>query len=115
NSDAAGASELATRLLRIALGLPEREHKEIAVDPVLYSSYIGTYQVGDFSMTVAREDNRLFARIRDQKIPLLPESARDYVFKGRDTQIIFETDGNGRTKDLILRENGTDAYLNRVR
>lgn len=115
NSDAAGASELATRLLRIVLGLPEREHKEIAVDPALYSSYIGTYQLGDFNMTIAREDDRLFARIRDQKIPLSPESARDYVFKGSDTRIIFETDGNGRTKELILRENGTDAYLNRVK
>lgn len=115
NSDAAGASELATRLLRIVLGLPEREHKEIAVDPMLYSSYIGTYQVGDFSMIIAKEDDRLFARIRDQKIPLLPESAREYVLKGSDTQIIFQSDGNGRTQELILREGGTDAYLNRIK
>jgi CubicO group peptidase (beta-lactamase class C family) len=115
NSDAAGAPELATRLLRIVLGLPEPEHKKIAVDPMLYSGYIGTYQLGDFSMTIAREDDRLFARIRDRKIPLLPESARDYVFQGSDTQIVFETGGDGRAKALILRESGTDAYLNRIK
>jgi serine beta-lactamase-like protein LACTB, mitochondrial len=115
NSDTGGASELATRILRIVLGLPEREHKEITVDPKLYDGYIGTYQVGDFSMTVSREDGRLLAQVRDQQIPLLPESARDYVFKGTDVQIIFQTDGNGRAKELILRESGTDSYLNRIK
>lgn len=115
NSDAGGASALASRLLRIVLGLPEREHKQIAVDPMLYSNYIGTYQLDDFRMTIARDGDRLFARIRDQEIPLLPESAFDYVFKGSDTQVVFETDGRGPAKDLILRESGTDAYLNRIK
>jgi serine beta-lactamase-like protein LACTB, mitochondrial len=115
NSDTGGAAELATRILRIVLGLPEREHKEITVDPKLYDDYIGTYQVGDFSMTVSREDGRLLAQVRDQQIPLLPESPRDYVFKGTDVQIIFQTDGNGRAKELILRESGTDSYLNRIK
>jgi len=114
NSDNVGASALASRLLRIVLGLPEHEHREIAVDPKLFRSYLGTYQLGDFSMGIAREGDRLFARIRDQKIPLSPESARDYVLKGSDTQIIFVSDGNGRTTELILREGGTDAYLNRI-
>ena len=80
-----------------------------------YSSYIGTYQLGDFSMIIARDGDRLFARIRDQRIPLSAESARDFVFKGSDTQVIFETDGNGLAKELILRESGTDAYLNRIK
>jgi CubicO group peptidase (beta-lactamase class C family) len=115
NSDAGGASALATRLLRIVLGLSEREHKEFAVDPMLYSSYIGTYQLGDFSMTIARDGDRLFARVRDQEIALLPESTREYVFKATDVQIIFETDGDGPAKELILRESGTDSYLNRIK
>ena len=115
NSDNVGASALASRLLRIVLGLPEHEHKEIAVDPKLFDSYLGTYQLGDFSMGIAREGDRLFAQIRDQKIPLSPESARDYVLKGSDTQIIFVSDGNGRATELILRESGTDAHLNRIK
>lgn len=114
NSDNIGASALATRLLGIVLGLPVREHKEIAVDPKSFEGYVGTYQLGDFSMAIAREDDRLFVKIRDQKTQLVPESVRDYVFKGSDTQIIFVTDGNGRAKELILREGGTDAYLNRI-
>ncbi|HVW07854.1 MAG TPA: serine hydrolase [Bryobacteraceae bacterium] len=115
NSDAVGAGDLATRLLRIILGLPEPEHKEVAMDPTLYSSYAGTYQMGDFSMNIAREDGRLVAQIRNQKFPLVPESPRDYVFRDTDTHIIFETDDNGQIRELILRENGTDAYLNRTK
>lgn len=115
NSDNVGASALTSRLLRIVLGLPEHEHKEIAVDPKLFDSYLATYQLGDFSMGIAREGDRLLAHIRDQKIPLSAESARDYVLKGSDTQIIFVSDGNGRATEPILREGGTDAYLNRVK
>jgi hypothetical protein len=45
---------------------------------------------------------------------LLPESVRDYVLKGFDNDLIFSMDGNGRP-ELILRESGTDAYLNLVK
>jgi CubicO group peptidase (beta-lactamase class C family) len=114
NSDAVGASALATRLLAIVLGLPVREHKEIAVDPKSFEGYVGTYQLGDFSVAISREGARLFAQIGDQKTQLVPESARDYVFKGTDMRIIFVGNGNGRAKELIVREGGTDSYWNRI-
>jgi len=61
NSDAAGASRLAARLLGILLGHPVREHKEVAVDPKSFEGYVGTYQLGNFSMAIARE-GRSFVR-----------------------------------------------------
>ncbi|HZQ55260.1 MAG TPA: hypothetical protein VFB14_23885 [Bryobacteraceae bacterium] len=39
NSDAAGASELVSQLLKVVLGLPLGDHKEITLDPKLYDSY----------------------------------------------------------------------------
>ena len=92
--------------------LPEHEHKEIAVDPKVFDGYVGIWQLGDFKMTIAREGDRLFAQVRDQKISLSPESARDYVLKGTDNHLTFSIDRNGRP-ELILRESGIDAYLNR--
>src|SRR4051794_37054114 len=74
-----------------------------------------TYQLGNFSMALVRQGDTLLAQIRDQKIQLVPESVRDYLLKGTDTQIIFVTDGNGRAKELIAREGGTDAFLNRIK
>jgi CubicO group peptidase (beta-lactamase class C family) len=114
NSDNIAASALATQLLRIVLGLREPEHKEITVDPKSPDSYLGKYQVGDFSMRIAREGDHLFALVRDQKIPLSPETARDYIIKGTETHIFSVSDGNGRTTERLLRESGTDSYLNRI-
>jgi CubicO group peptidase (beta-lactamase class C family) len=113
NSDAAGAPRLATEILRILLGRPEHRHNEIAVDPILLDGYLGTYQSGDFRMVIAREGDRLVAQVRDQRIPLSPESARDFFPNGTDTHIIFVADSNGRATDVILREGGTDLYAHR--
>ena len=114
NSDSSNAPRLAIQLLRIVLGLPEHEHNEIAVDPKVFDGYVGIWQLGDFKMTIAREGDRLFAQVRDQKISLSPESARDYVLKGTDSHLTFSIDRNGRP-ELILRESGIDAYLNLVK
>jgi CubicO group peptidase (beta-lactamase class C family) len=114
NSDSSNAPRLATQLLRIVLGLPEHEHKEIAVDPKVFDGYVGIWQLGDFKMTIAREGDRLFAQVRDQNISLSPESVRDYVLKGSDSHLVLSLDRNGRP-ELILRESGTDAYLSRVK
>lgn len=114
NSDSSNAPRLTIQLLRIVLGLPEHEHKEIAVDPKVFDGYAGTWQLGDFRMTIAREGVRLFAQVGDQKISLSPESVRDYAVEGGDNHLIFSTDSNGRP-ELIVRESGIDAYLNRVK
>lgn len=114
NSDSSNAPKLATQLLRILLGLPEHEHKEIAVDPKVFDGYVGAWQLGDFKMTLAREGDQLFAQIRDQRIPLASESVRDYVLKGFDVHLMFSIDRNGRP-ELIMRESGIDSYLNLVK
>lgn len=115
NSDAVGASELASQLLAIVLRLPPRHHKEVTVDPKLYDGYIGSYEMNDFHVTFAREDNRLFARLNGRKIQVFPESVQDYFFKAFDAQITFVTDGNGRASGLMLHEGGTDVYANRIK
>jgi hypothetical protein len=86
------------------LGLPSRDHKEITVDPKLYDGYIGSYQMNDFRITFAREDDRLFEQLNGQKIQIFPESVRDYFFEIFDAQITFVADGNGRATGLILHE-----------
>jgi hypothetical protein len=36
-------------------------------------------------------------------------------FKAFDAQITFVIDGNGRAKELILHEAGTDVHANRIK
>ena len=115
NSDGAGASELASRLLKIVLGLPPGDHKEITVDPKLYDRYVGRYDVSSFVIGIVREGDHLFAQLNSQKNEIFPESVRDYFFKTFDSQITFVTDGNGRATELILHEGGTDVHANRIK
>ncbi len=116
NSDAAGASALATRLLEIVLGLPPRVRTEITVDPKLYENYIGGYEATSVVMNISRADDRLFVQFPgQQKIQIFPENVRDYFFKAFDSQITFVTDSNGRATELIMHEGGTDLYAKRIR
>jgi CubicO group peptidase (beta-lactamase class C family) len=80
NSDSAGASELASHLLEIVLGLPPGDHKEITVDPKLYDSYLGNYEVSSVVISIVRDGDHLFAQINGHKNEIFPASVRDYFF-----------------------------------
>ena len=86
---------------------------QVVVDPTLLDGYVGTYQLGDFTMVMAREGDRLVVQVRDQRIPLSAETDRDFFLKGTDTHIIFVADSNGRTTEVLLREGGSDVYAHR--
>jgi serine beta-lactamase-like protein LACTB len=115
NSDTVGASELASQLLAIALGVSPKDPREITIDPNLYKGYIGTYQMNDFRMTIVRDDDRLFAELNNQKLQLFPEGLYDFFFKAFDLQITFVTDKTGGVKELVMHEGGTDTRLNRIK
>jgi serine beta-lactamase-like protein LACTB len=115
NSDAAGASELASPLLEIVLGLPLGDHKEITVDPKLYDGYVGSYEVSSVVISIVQDGNHLFEQINGHKNEIFPESVRDYFLKGFDVQLTFLTDSTGRATELILHEGGTDLRANRIK
>ena len=116
NSDSANGPGLASEILRIVLGVPEHKHNEVAVNPSLLDSYLGTYRMGDFSVAIVREGDRLLFQVRDQKFSLSPESDRDFFVAGlENVHVLFMANGNGQATELILRESGTDSYLNRIK
>src|SRR5258708_4852491 len=85
NFDAAGASQLASQLLEIVLGLPPGDRKEITVDPKLYDSYVGSYEVSSVVISIVREEgDHLFAQINGHKNEISPVSVRDYFLKTFD-------------------------------
>ena len=114
NSDASGAPELTSELLQIVLGIPEKDRREIHVDSGVLDSYVGTYQVSDFSMVIVRDDGGFFAEVHGRKTPLFAEGIHDFFFKAFDAQITFVSDSKGRAKGFFLHEGGTDTYLNRL-
>src|SRR5262249_9515798 len=114
NSEAANASGLASQLLGIVLGFPA-QRKEVSVDTKLYDSYVGTYQMSDFRITILREADHLLAELRDQKFQIAPESVSDYFFKTLNLQLTFVSGQDGGVTELIMHEGGADAHLVRVR
>ncbi len=95
---------------------PEKQHKEIAVDPKLFDGYAGRYQLApNFILTVTREGAHLFVEATGQpKFEVFPESERDYFYRVVDAQITFKTDSQGRATELILHQNGQDMPGKRI-
>jgi CubicO group peptidase (beta-lactamase class C family) len=92
------------------------ERKAVHVDPKIFDGYVGTYQLApDFSITITREGDRLFAQATgQQKFEVFPESEKDYFLKAVDAQITFVTDKQGRATELILHQGGRDQHAKRI-
>lgn len=95
---------------------PPREHKEVAVDPKVFDSLVGKYQLAPgFVLDVTREENKLFVQATGQgKIQVFPESETEYFLKITDAQITFVKDDGGKFSKLILHQMGHDAPAPRV-
>jgi hypothetical protein len=106
-----GPGRIAQDLAAIALGekyeLP-RERIVAKVDPKIYDSYVGQYELGpNFIITVTREGDSLMTQATGQpKIELFPESEAKFFLKIVDAQITFVKDEKGQVTDLILHQGG---------
>lgn len=114
----AGVDDIGRHLLDAGFPLmkPPKEHKEIKVDPKLFDSYVGSYELApNFVLAVTRDGDHLFAQATGQpKFEIFPEGEKDYFLKVVDAQITFVTDGSGRATELILHQNGRDLPANRT-
>ena len=66
--------------------------------------------------TIRKEGERLMARLTGQSfLELFPESETEFFYKAVDAQITFVKDGQGRTTELVLHQNGRDSRAKKVR
>lgn len=84
------------------------EQKEVKVDPKLYDSYVGEYEVTpSFIITITIEGGKLIAQATGQgKLELFPISETDFTFKVVDAQVTFVKNTQGQVTELILNQNG---------
>jgi len=111
-----GLDHHAPRVEGAAAALAPKEHKEVAVDPKLFDSFVGSYGFAPGAvLTITRDGAHLFAQLTGQpKFELFPEGQMDYFLKVVDAQITFVTDNNGRATELILHQNGLDQHAKRI-
>lgn len=103
-------------LLNASAFLPAKERKEVAVDPKLFDTYAGRYQLApNFVLTITREGERLFAQATGQpKFELFAEGEKEYFLKAVDAQITFEVDAGGAVNQLVLHQAGRNLPAKRI-
>jgi CubicO group peptidase (beta-lactamase class C family) len=116
---AAGVDDIGRHLLdpQVPLLARPRTHTEVVLDPAVFDSYVGQYQLAPaFVLTITRETNALFAQATGQsRLQIFPEGVRDFFYKAVDAQITFETDASGRAVSLTLHQNGADTPGRRIK
>ena len=120
NSDNADAGRISRDLAAILFGkhyeLPV-EHIEVNVNPTIYDSYVGRYELApDFVLVVTKEANRLVIQGPSQpKIEILPESETRFFEKGLDAVINFVKSPQGNATQLVLQQGGRDIPAPRTK
>ena len=109
-----GVDDIAMHLLgaKSPLAPPAKQHTQVKIDPKIYDSYLGTYELApSFIITITRDGDHLFEQATgQQKFEIFPEGERDFFLKVVDAQITFVTDSGGRATELILHQNGRDVH-----
>ena len=119
NLNGEAPTDIAVKLSTVALGgkvTLTSERKEVHVDPKVYDSLAGRYELapGVF-MAVRRDGHRLMTQLAAlPTVEIFPESEHDYFAKVVDAQVTFVTDPGGKAMELILHQNGEDQHAKRV-
>ena len=89
----------------------------VQVDSAIYDAYVGEYDYGnDATLTVTKEDDRLFAQMVGQaKYEIFPRSETGFFWKVVDAQIEFVKDEQGKVIKAIHRQDGREIEAPKIK
>jgi CubicO group peptidase (beta-lactamase class C family) len=93
------------------------DQKDVKVDPKIYDSYVGAYELGPgFIITITNEDGKLMGQPTGQsKTELFPSSETEFFLKVVEARITFVKDEQGKVTELILSQNGRKMSAKKIR
>jgi tetratricopeptide (TPR) repeat protein len=93
------------------------EQREVKVDPKIYDSYAGEYQLAKTAtIAITNENGKLFAQVTgQQKFELFPSSETDYYLKVNSARVSFVKDAQGNVTELILTQTGRQIHARKIR
>jgi CubicO group peptidase (beta-lactamase class C family) len=101
-------------LTRLALGVAPA-HRQVKVDPDIYSAFVGRYQMGSTIFDVIVQGDRLFAKQTGQRqLELFPESEYGYFFKSIDAVLTFERGSAGKIDSVTVGQDGNKTTAKRL-
>lgn len=94
-----------------------KDRKAVAVDPKIYDSYAGRYELEPgYVLTVRREGNRLMLQPPRQAAgEIFPASETEYFARGVEVEIKFVKNEQGVVTSLIIMQNGRNIPAKRVK
>jgi len=95
---------------------PTKERKGTTIEPKQFDVYVGRYQATpEVLLTVSRDGMDFYAQLTgQQRVPVFPESERDFFFKVVDAQLTFQVDAQGRATAVVLHQLGRDQRLPKI-
>jgi len=110
-----GVDDIGRHLLDASVALM-RPHTEAQIDPKIFDSYIGYYQLApNFILAVTRDGDHFMTQATGQgKLEIFPESDHEFFAKAVNAQITFVTDSTGRAIEVILHQGGLDLHASRI-
>lgn len=95
---------------------PPATRKETSLDPKILETYVGAYQLAPtFTITITREEGRLFAQATSQpKFEIFAEKEDEFFLKALDAQISFTKNEAGAVTGMILHQGGADQKAPRT-
>ena len=120
NSDSGG--QLAAEILRTIAheyGWPDFGPVERAitkVDPKILVRYVGAYRLSpNVTIQIDREGDQLFQQRTGQgRVPIFPQSDREFFLKVAPEQLSFELDANGKATELVVRQDAGEQRAKRL-
>jgi CubicO group peptidase (beta-lactamase class C family) len=94
-----------------------QEPKEIAVDPKLYDTFVGQYQLSPkVIMTIKKAGNRLIAELTGQgEAEIFPSSETEYFTKVVDLRITFRRNDKGEVTGIVLTQAGNTRAAPKIK
>lgn len=102
--------------------LSGEEMKEVVVrqtadiDPKVFSSYVGTYQLGMLHIKVSQDNDKLMVQVADQPpFRVYPETETKFFWKVVNAQLKFMKNTKGKVNKLILYQFGREMPAIRIK
>jgi len=94
-----------------------KDRKAVAVDPKIYDSYAGRYELErGVVLTVRREGEHLMVQVKGQAAAeIFPASETEYFSRRTDVQIKFVKNEQGQVTSLIIVQNGRNIPAKKIK
>lgn len=94
-----------------------QDRKPVAVDPKIFDSYAGQYEVAPgVILTITRDGEHLMAQTKGQpRAEIFPSSETEYFSRRVDVQIKFVKNEEGQVTGMIIVQNGRNIPARKIK